>query len=374
MPSKETKYIIQKIHLEQRPADIKPDFPRQPQLYLELIENKKKVKPELVNKDYVPPSGVELEAARYSPSWKAPRYAASPARSDSLAASSNAASRGSSPPESVVSEDRPQSIKDKLFASPFMDKYSSRDEDPKTRAVNESIKEVIRNPKSILTSSTGTRGGDKSRLPTLTELENQNKVQRQKEFIDLDKMKHDDDNTKRELLFKLDILRKSYPKATIDKFTIHDKLSIIQDYYDSRLRMLSLENSVDNYKTYLTFLFMGVEALFGKVFKLDMKGFTEQQLMDIHKYEKLLIEIGEKSYMPQAKQWPVELRLLFLVIIQTAFFVVGKMILGGAASKILGAVSNMRATTGAGMGAAGGANRKMRGPKINLDEIPDHER
>jgi hypothetical protein len=339
--TKET-YIIKKIPKIDEPRDIPMHFSRQPQLYLELLENKKRIKPELVNKDYIPPevSPSSSPAAETAPpftkdEWKPASYQSSPA--DSEASSSTEAT--------VTSTISTKSIKEKLFkkGTPFSSKYT-----PKIKTST---------PKKI---------------PTLSELEKQNKVQRQREFINIDKLEPEDENLKRELLFKLEILKKSYPKASIDRFTIHDKYAVIQDYYDSKLKMLSLENSVDNYKTYLTFGFMGVEFLFGKIFKLDMKGFTEQQLIDIHKYEKLLIEIGEKSYMPSSKKWPVELRLLFLIIIQTAFFVVGKMVIGNATSGILGAVSNMKA--GSAFPATGNTvNRKMRGPTINLDEIPDRD-
>jgi hypothetical protein len=64
--------------------------------------------------------------------------------------------------------------------------------------------------------------------------------------------------------------------------------------------------------------------------------------MNMDKYEKLLIEMGEKTYLPSSKKWPVELRLLFVIIVQTAFFVVGKMFLGGAAASVINSVSEMK--------------------------------
>ncbi len=327
------------------------NFPRQPQLYLELIENKARIKPEVVNQDYIPPSGVDLEGPRHTPEWEPGKYSSKPSRPSSPEESVNS-SRTESPALTEISV--PQSNKEKLLrkGTPFSSKYSKKVPTPDPDAAKESS-ELAK---------------EKTRLPTLSELESQNKIQRQKEFIDLGKMKQDDDNLKRELLFKLDILRKSYPKATIEKYSIHDKLATIQEYYDSRLRILSLESSVDNYKTYLSFLFMGVEALLGKVFKMDMAGFTEQQMIDMPKYEKLLIEIGEKSYLPSSKKWPVELRLVMLVILQTAFFCVGKLILGGGAAKILGAVTDMHV---GGARSTGNSNRKMRGPRTSLQDLPE---
>lgn len=352
---KET-YIINKIYAENRPADIPMSFPRQPQLYLELIENKKKIKPELVNKDYIPPEKINVrENNLASPSSEQSSRIETPQSEVSNENGDHDFDGG----ESVVSEKTDSNVNSK--ASSLRDAFA--------RAGTPYSKKY-----KFQTNPLTPVGRPSTKLPSLSELEEQNKFKRQKEFIDIDKLKRDDENLKRELLFKLEILQKSYPKATVDKFTVYDSLSMIQEYYNSKVQMLSLEGSVDNYKTYMTFAFMGIEFLLGNIFKLNMKGFTEQQLMNMDKYEKLLIEIGEKTYMPSSKKWPVELRLLFIVIVQTAFFVVGKMFLSGASSSIVNSVSEMK------MGGFGAktqpaatakATGKMRGPRISVSEIPD---
>ncbi len=38
-------------------------------------------------------------------------------------------------------------------------------------------------------------------------------------------------------------------------------------------------------------------------------------------YDRLLIELGEKSYVDEESQWPVELRLVGLIFMNTAAFI-----------------------------------------------------
>ena len=53
---KDNKIKIIKVPLKSKSKDVYPNFPPMPVLYLELLENKDKIKPELRNKDYVPPA------------------------------------------------------------------------------------------------------------------------------------------------------------------------------------------------------------------------------------------------------------------------------------------------------------------------------
>ena len=60
-----------------------------------------------------------------------------------------------------------------------------------------------------------------------------------------------------------------------------------------------------------------------------MTGFAQSQLVNMNKYDALLIELGEKHYIPSGSQWPVEVRLLGLIFMQTALFIISKQFLGG---------------------------------------------
>ena len=135
----------------------------------------------------------------------------------------------------------------------------------------------------------------------------------------------DEEDKKREMLFKFDLLKKSYKDAEVPEFSIHTDYKTMQQTYDNTLKGLSVDNTVESYKTYLIGGFMGVEYFLGSFFKFEMKGFTQHQIMNMNNYERLLIELGEKSYVPTESDWPVEVRLLIMILIQAAVFILEKL-------------------------------------------------
>ena len=217
--------------------------------------------------------------------------------------------------------------------------------------------------------------------PTLAELEAKGQFQHKQELRDINHVplaEHEEEDKKRELIFKYNILRKSYPEAaaTIPEYTVLSDYREMTKNYDDTVRRLSLDSTVNSYKQYLFWGFMAVEYIFGKFLGFDMAGFTQQQMVSLPNYEKLLIELGEKSYVPSGSRWPVEIRLLFMIILNAAFFIVGKMIMKSTGANIM----NMMPTQSGSGGGAGGATshaqqpqkpkRRMQGPSLNIDDIP----
>jgi len=173
---------------------------------------------------------------------------------------------------------------------------------------------------------------------------------------------------KRELLFRFDILRRSYKGAAIPDYTEYTDLGTLQKSYDDTVRRLSLDSTVDGFKKYLVYGFMAMEWILGGWFKFDMNGFTQQQMVSMSSYERLLIELGEKSYLSGPSSWPVELRLLFLVVMNAAFFIVSKMIMNSTGTNFMNMMTNQMEQQ-SGSFQPQKAKKKMRGPDVNLSDL-----
>ena len=212
--------------------------------------------------------------------------------------------------------------------------------------------------------------------PSLSELEKQGGVNiKTRGLYDISKDEIYDEDAKRELMFKMDLLRKSYPNSSIPEYSIHSDYNSMKRMYENTVRRLSLDSSVENYKTYLIGGFMICEFVFGNYLGFDMIGFTQQQILTMNSYEILLIELGEKSYIPGGSKWPVEIRLLIMILCNAGLFIVSKMIMKSTGSNLIGLINNMnRGNTSSSneQTASSTTNkRKMKEPNINFNDLPE---
>lgn len=215
--------------------------------------------------------------------------------------------------------------------------------------------------------------------PSLSQLESAGVYQGKKVLPDLgyaNGKEEEEEDKKRELLFKFEILKKSYRDASVPDFNIHSDYSTMAKSYESTLRHVSLDNTVDTYKKYLIAGFMIIEYAFGRFLNFDMQGFTQQQVINMGSYERLLIEMGEKSYVPGESKWPVELRLLGIIMMNAAMFLITKMIsIKSGASNLFNVLNSMgnSATVSSTSSQPSMKPRRMRGPSMNLDDLPESE-
>ena len=438
MPKKDASKIrVIKLPAEKTYRDYPQSFPKMPRLYLEIIENKAKIKQDLINKEHIPKSPsvasdrvsrVEQESDRedyedfrkdrsrnklkriddenkFDYDGDEDRYRKKDKRRDDVSIREDRDDR-----DDDVSRRDDRDRDDDVSKRDSDDDVSRRDDDEddyrrrdreddsddaksnfseKSEVLSVRLRELLDDVSDINSEdSFGSRrenfskSNDKytkkrtddrysKKPPTLSELQKRGSYSQSKELRDINNTTSseiNEEDKKREILFKFDLLKKSYPTATIPEYTIHTDLVMMTKSYEDCVRRLSLDSSVETYKTYLVYGFMGCEFVFGNFLKFDMEGFTQQQILNMNSYEKLLIELGEKSYVPTGSKWPVEVRLFFIVIMNAAFFIVGKMIMKKTGSNIMNMINNMnnRVPT-----ATGVKKQKMKGPSIDMSDMPD---
>jgi len=425
MPTYKINVVKVPLSDKERMPDYPKAFPPMPRLYLEVIENKAKIKQDLINKEYVPPAEptnveqahkqddvhvVEKHSENHSIDSKSSETGSKSEKSekdskyekgskseksekgnDSISISISSSS--SSVKESHSEESHSEASSDEESNSEKEDTESQSDN------LSERLKELLKDEKSSSTDSSSSSSRSKSSdkyskksvklphlaspydkykqdtaqkamPPTLAELEAQGQYHMKNELRNINHIpasEVEQEDKKRELIFKFSVLKKSYPLSadTIPEYTIHSDLHEMQKTYDDSVRRLSLDSSVQSYKTYLTMGFMGTEFLLGHFLGFDMQGFTQHQTMQMPSYERLLIELGEKSYMPSGSQYPVELRLIGMIVIQAAMFIVTKMVMRKTGASLMGTIQH---ATNQGQNAPPPRpKRRMRGP-ANLDD------
>lgn len=214
--------------------------------------------------------------------------------------------------------------------------------------------------------------------PTLAELEAKGHYQRKEQLRDINHIpvsEVESEDQKRKLLFQFDILKKSYPSSVniIPQYTIHSNLHEMTKAYEDTVKRVSIDSSVETYKSYLFNGFLVVEWVFGSFLGFDMKGFTQQQIVNSGSYDQLLVELGEKSYVPSGSKWPVELRLLFTIVLNAGVFIVGKMIMKNTGANLLNMMNKASGSNSPPVqpGTSAPTKRKMRGPTIDLNDLPE---
>lgn len=381
-----------KIKVIRVPLGHKPDsrpqhFTKMPRLYLELIENKGKITQDLLDKEYVHDYSRPTKMIPESPS-KSESDESESGRSESVNDNDSVKDNNSvNDKDSDSDSESESSVKSttQSVISDISDDEGSVDmsnkledllgDDSDDSIVEHKVKKSkSRDKYSKHRDKKGYSISKTASAPSFAELKEKGSYIPRRELRDInnvDVSEKDDGDMKRELLFKFELLRKSYPHSTIPEYSVHTEYKMMLSSYEDCVRRLSIDSSVDSYKQYLIYGFMGIEFVLGKFMNLEMEGFTQQQIISMNSYEKLLIELGEKSYIPEGSEWSVEVRLLFLVLMNTAFFVVSKMIMQKTSVNLVNMMNKM--TSGSSTRKAEDDDqpkRKMKGPDIDLEDIP----
>lgn len=125
---------------------------------------------------------------------------------------------------------------------------------------------------------------------------------------------------------RLQILKTSYRDVSIPPSADSLDWKELQKIYYIELDRVSLSKNVESYKMIMLVMFFIVEGVGARIFKLDITGFTVHSWRAMSRYDRLLIELGEKNYSSFGENWPVEMRLAGLVFVNAIIFVLAKYI------------------------------------------------
>ena len=188
----------------------------------------------------------------------------------------------------------------------------------------------------------------------------------------LSKQEDEEDAERRLYLDKFSILKRKYKDFKMPEFSPYSDISIMKRTYDSAVKQLHLDSTVETYKKYLIGGFTLTQFLFSKFLKMDMTGFAEQQILSMNQYEQVLVEIGEKTYFKPPSKMAPEFKLVMLIGFNAVIFLISKMILKASGDNILTSINKAaekKETQSASSSSSGPQKNHMKGP--NMDDLAD---
>jgi len=127
---------------------------------------------------------------------------------------------------------------------------------------------------------------------------------------------------RQEFKVKFGILRANYPQWNVidppDTLTVKQ----LNELYERYIRQIMVSKETGQYKVYMVIFLMVIEVIGVKFLKLNMSGYTMSQLKIMNRYDALFIELGEKWLVSGASNWPVEARIVMMMLFNAVIFLV----------------------------------------------------
>ena len=183
---------------------------------------------------------------------------------------------------------------------------------------------------------------------------------------------------RQELLAKFARLRMKYSNMdslaiSIPDFSIRSDLQKMRVSYSSISRLLKTQKTIADYKKYLTYVFIGVEFIFGHWLGFNMDGYLASQKDSISSYDSLLMELSEKYNKEKKSKVPVELRLVGMMGLNIVMFVIANNLMSGQFGVLGNIMGSMlkggKMKNASTYPAEKKSGMKMRKPTVTLDKI-----
>jgi len=127
-----------------------------------------------------------------------------------------------------------------------------------------------------------------------------------------------------EFVYKLGKLRKIHKNFKIPEIEDHEDLNVVARKYEKYLEKTSITKNLGEYKSYLITGSLLIEKFGTEVLGMNFSGFAYENFLEHNKYDEVLYELGEKYYSEKKSNWPVEMRLAFVLFKNTVVFILLK--------------------------------------------------
>lgn len=124
-----------------------------------------------------------------------------------------------------------------------------------------------------------------------------------------------------EFTLKFRTLERNFGERWVNVDFENEPLEVIHAHYERYLRHIHICSSADNYRGYLLLYFLVLELVATRILGLPANGYTMAQMKSMTRYERLLLELGEKYYTPGGGEWPIEYRILFISLFNMVIFI-----------------------------------------------------
>lgn len=297
---------VVKVPVE-RPVSRPKNHGSSPRLYLELVENKERVRQDLINKEYVPPEPKEISLSDLEDDVIQVETEEKNQTNDQVSETGYDSDNENMDHTNTEYE---YGVKENNFEDNKTDETVNNK--PEVKSDNNTVKGLESRIDEILKS-------EKVNPPSLSQISDKRFY---RDISQVSRVEVNEDDKKRELLFKFDLLKRQYKdfSSIIPEYNIYSDLQSMQKSYDSTLQRVMLDSGVEDYKNYFQKGCFAVEFALN-YFGFDISGFTTDQMSKMNSYERLLYELCAKHYNPNGSSIPVELRLFGMILINAAMFI-----------------------------------------------------
>jgi hypothetical protein len=119
---------------------------------------------------------------------------------------------------------------------------------------------------------------------------------------------------------KFQNLKLNYPEHGIE-FPEGKSLNKIHDTYHSIIKSIYVNMNLGQLQLGYIIVLMAIEFVCVKAFNIPLAGFTKMELKRMHRYNQLMVELGENLYSVGSGSWPIEWRILGTLVMNIVIFV-----------------------------------------------------